>query len=61
MYCGSHFWIIFPLIFFGLMILCMVFSRRRGSWSRCSPFDDRDDYRDRVRKLEDEVKRLKGR
>jgi len=61
MFCGSYFWIIFPLIFFGMMILCMIFSRRRGRRFCCSPFDNRYDYRERIRKLEDEIERLKGR
>jgi hypothetical protein len=60
MYCGSHSWIIFPLVFFGIMILCMVFSRRRGRWSCHFPYDRRYDYRDRIRKLEDEIERLRG-
>ncbi len=53
-------WIIFPLIFFGMMILFMIFSRRRGRWSCCSPFDNRHNYRDRIRELENEIERLKG-
>jgi hypothetical protein len=60
MYCDPSLWIIFPLIFLGMMILCMIFSKRRGRWFCCSPFDDRHDYRDRIRKLEDEIKRLRG-
>jgi hypothetical protein len=60
MYCGPSLWIIFPLIFLGMIILCMIFSKRRGRWFCCSPFDDRYDYRDRIRKLEDEIKRLRG-
>jgi hypothetical protein len=60
MFCGSYFWIIFPLIFFGMMILCMIFSRRRGRWSCFSPFDSRYYYRERIKKLEDEIERLKN-
>ncbi len=54
-----HFWIIFPLFFFGMMILCAIVSRRGGRWSCCSP-NSRDDYRERIRNLEDEIRRLKG-
>jgi hypothetical protein len=60
MYCNPSGWIIFPLIFFGIMILCMIFSRRRGRWSCCSPLNSRYNYQDRIRKLEDEITRLKG-
>lgn len=61
MFCESHFWIIFPLMFLGMMILCMKLSRRRGRRFCCYPTDDRHDYGNRIRKLEDEILRLKGR
>ena len=55
-----YLWMVFPLFFFGMMILCMILSRRKGRWSCCSPYNDRYDYRDRIKELEDEVERLKG-
>ena len=59
--CGEPtFWIIFPLLFFGMMILCLVFSRRRGRWSCCSPYDGRYSNTERIRQLEEEIRRLKG-
>ncbi|UCC78276.1 MAG: hypothetical protein JSW64_08280 [Candidatus Zixiibacteriota bacterium] len=60
MFCGSFLWIIFPVIFFGMMILGIIFSGRRGRWFCCFPPDNRYDYRDRISKLEDEIERLKG-
>lgn len=53
-------WIIFPLIFFGMMILFMIFSRRRGRRFCCYPSDDRYAQRERIRKLEEEIEKLKG-
>jgi hypothetical protein len=61
MYIDSWFWLICPIAFFGVMALCMIFSRRRGHWSCCSPFDNRSSYDDRLRKLEDEMRRRAGR
>lgn len=61
MFCGSYFWVIFPMIFFGMMILCMILSGRRGRWFCCFPSDRRHDYRERIRELEDEIERIKGR
>jgi hypothetical protein len=59
--CGiPFFWVIFPLMFIGMMILFMIFSGRRARWYRCFPFDDRYNYGERIRKLEDEIQRLKG-
>ena len=54
-------WLICPLFFFGMMILCMLFSRRRGGWSCCFPSEYRDSHSQRIRKLEDEIRRLKER
>lgn len=53
-------WLIFPLLFFGMMIFCMVFFRRRGRWTCCMPFTDRPSNDERIRQLEREVRRLKG-
>ena len=53
-------WIIFPLMFIGMMIIGMVFFRRRGGWSCCYPYGGRYDYRDRIRELENEIEKLKG-
>lgn len=61
MFHGWYLWMIFPLIFFGMMVLCMIFASRRGRWFCRFPFDDRYDYSDRIRKLEDEIERLKDR
>lgn len=59
--CGFPFlWIIFPLLFIGMMIICMIFSRRRGRWSCFYPYGGRYDYRDRIRELENEIEKLKG-
>jgi len=54
-------WIFFPLVFLGIMILFAIFSRRRGGWFCCSPFDRRLNYLDRIRELENEIEKLKGR
>jgi hypothetical protein len=60
--CGEHFWwILFPLMFLGMMILCAIFSRRRGGWSCCSPWDNRYSSNERIRKLEEEIDQLKRR
>lgn len=59
--CGfPYLWMIFPLFFFGMIILCMIFSRRKGRWSCCTPYHDRYDVNDRIKELEDEIERLKG-
>lgn len=59
--CGfPYLWMIVPLFFFGIMIFCMIFFRRRGDWSCCYPYDSRNDYRGRIRELEDEIEKLKG-
>jgi hypothetical protein len=52
-------WLICPLFFIGMMILCMIFSRRKGRRFCCFPSDNRSDNRERIRKLEDEIERLK--
>ena len=58
--CGiSHFWI-FPILFIGMMIIGMILSRRRDRWSCWFPYNGRYDYRDRIRRLEEEIERLKG-
>lgn len=60
--CGDSFlWLLFPLMFFGMMIVCMIFFRRRGRWFCCTPYYDRSSDRERIRKLEDEIRNLKGR
>jgi hypothetical protein len=59
--CGyPYLWIIFPLFFFGMMIFCMIFSRRRGGWSCCNPYNGRYYHRDRIKELENEIEKLKG-
>lgn len=59
MFCEPHLWIIFPMMFLGILILCLIFSRRRRSWSCCFPWDDRYSNSERIRKLEEEMQRLK--
>lgn len=59
MFGESFFWIICPLIFIGMMIICMIISRRRGRWSCCFPSDNIYDYRDRIQVLENEIEKLK--
>lgn len=60
MFCGPGLWWIFPLIFIGFVILCMVFMGRRGRWSCCSPSDGSYHYNNRIRKLENELEKLRG-
>jgi len=55
----SGMWLIGPLMFLGIIILCMVFSRRRGRWSCCSPLNSRSHHSDRIGKLEEEIQKLK--
>jgi len=61
--CGETWhWMIFPMVFFGLMFLCMVVSRRRrGGWC-CGPsFADRFSHEERISRMEEELRRLKKR
>jgi len=53
-------WWICPLVFFGIMILCMIFFRRRGGWTCYPAFNDRYSDNERIRRLEEETQRLKG-
>ena len=59
--CGFvPFWWIFPLVFFGMMILFFFGFARRGWQSWCSPFrPPRGGNRERIQKLEEEFHRLK--
>ena len=58
-YGPGPYWWIFPLVFFGLMILCFIVFARRGSRSWCFPFRGRRGSRERIQKLEDEIQSLK--
>jgi len=60
MYIESWIWLICPLMFFGMMLLCVIFRRRRRGWFCCSPFYERDTREERIGRLEEEIKRLKG-
>jgi len=61
MFDDTWLWLIFPAIGFGMMILCMVLSMtRRGGWFCCSPFDGRHSQEERIRKLEQEIQRLRS-
>jgi hypothetical protein len=61
MFCNGPgpYWWIFPLVFFGLMILCSFVFARRGRRSWCSPFRSRSGGRESIKKLEEEVQSLK--
>ena len=61
MFCHAHgpYWWIFPLVFFGMMILFFLIFARRGRRSWCSPFWSRRGGRERIQKLEEEVQSLK--
>jgi hypothetical protein len=62
MYAETWHWMVFPIVFFGMMILCMALSRRRnGGWCCGSSFADRFSHDERIRRMEEEIKRLKGR
>jgi hypothetical protein len=60
MYIESWFWLICPLMFFGMMVLCAIFSRRRGRRPYCLPFGYRYSHDERIRRMEEEIERLKG-
>lgn len=60
MFVESWLWLICPLVFFGMMVLCFVFNRKSGYWSCCSPRDDRYSNDERIRRMEEEIRRLKG-
>ena len=49
------FWWVFPLFFFGMMIFCMAFFGRRGR-----RFDEKYSRDERIRRMEEEIKKLKG-
>lgn len=53
--------LVFPVIFFGVMILCMFFSRRKGGRFCGSSFVDRFSHEERIRRMEEELRRLKSR
>lgn len=61
MYIDSWIWLVWPLMFLGMMVFCVIFSRRRGRWSCCSSFGDRHSRDEQIKRLEEEIKRLKGR
>ncbi len=60
MFGEPFFWIICPMMFFGMMIVCMIFFGRRRRWLGCFPFDNGYSYRERIRRLEEEIDKLKG-
>ena len=53
-------WWVWSLLFFALMILCMLVFGKRGRWLCCSPFEYRNSRGEYIRRLEEEIKRLKG-
>jgi hypothetical protein len=61
--CGeTWYWIVFPMIFLGMMILCMFVSRRRkGGWCCGSAFADRSSHEGRISRVEEELRNLKNR
>lgn len=60
MFIGSLFWLICPLMFLGMMALCVILSRRRGRRFYCRPFGYIRSDDERIRRLEDEIRRMKG-
>lgn len=55
----SWLWLIFPVIFLGMMVLCVSRAGKRGRRFCCTPFGYRYARDDRIRRLEDEIRRLK--
>ena len=53
------FWWIFPVVFFGMMVLFFFGFARRGWQGWCSPFPHRRGNRERIQKLEEEIQSLK--
>jgi hypothetical protein len=55
------YWWIIPMVFFWMMALNIFFFFRRGDRGWCFPFRRRSDERERMEKLEEDVRILKDR
>ena len=56
----TGFWWICPLFFLAVMIFCALAFGRRRRWSCCSRFGGRYSTDEQIRRLEQEIQRLKG-